>query len=137
MNDKGTLFQDEHPQDTAAQATPTRQIYIPPQARKLHDPEVTFEEYHYYATKTRAEQDTLDSPAVKWLQLLGGKKEQNNPEQELHLAQVNLANQKERLTITDIEWTNASRAFRTASWGAVFYLVRLHTAPLSLPPTDS
>jgi hypothetical protein len=31
--------------------------YISPQQRLLHDPEVTFEEYHYYALKTRAEED--------------------------------------------------------------------------------
>jgi hypothetical protein len=33
--------------------------YISPQQRLLHDPEVTFEEYHYYALKTRAEEDAL------------------------------------------------------------------------------
>jgi len=33
--------------------------YTSPQQRLLHDPEVTFEEYHYYALKTRAEEDAL------------------------------------------------------------------------------
>ena len=32
---------------------------IRPQHRLLHDPAVTFEEYHYYALKTRAEEDSL------------------------------------------------------------------------------
>ena len=34
-------------------------IFIRPQDRRLHDPEVTFEEYHYYALRTRAEEKTL------------------------------------------------------------------------------
>ena len=31
--------------------------YVSPQHRLLHDPSVTFEEYHYYALRTRAEED--------------------------------------------------------------------------------
>lgn len=31
--------------------------YISPQHRLLHDPAVSFEEYHYYALKTRAEEN--------------------------------------------------------------------------------
>ena len=27
------------------------------------------------------------------------------------------------MSITDVEWTNASRAFRTATWAACFYLI--------------
>lgn len=125
MDEKVDVPRDELRQDVAAaQSSPTPpSTYIPPRARKLHDPDVTFEEYHYYANKTRVEQDTLDSPGVKWLQLLSGKQKQTTSEQELHLAKVNLANYEQRLTITDEEWTNASRAFRTASWGACFYLV--------------
>ena len=33
--------------------------YVTPQMRLLHDPNVTFEEYHYYALKTRAEEAAL------------------------------------------------------------------------------
>jgi hypothetical protein len=29
----------------------------------------------------------------------------------------------ERLEISDDEWTNASRAVRTATWAAIFYLI--------------
>ena len=35
--------------------------YTLPQMRKLHDPSVTFEEYNYYAEKTRAEEDQVAS----------------------------------------------------------------------------
>lgn len=96
--------------------------YIRPQARKLHDPDVSFEEYHFYAERTRKEQDGMIPPKSQWLRLLGGKKSAND-ETELRQAAVNLADPKLRLTVTDEEWTNASRAFRTASWGASFYLV--------------
>lgn len=34
-------------------------IGIRPQQRALHDPSIEFEEYHYYAKKTRAEEDAL------------------------------------------------------------------------------
>lgn len=36
---------------------------------------------------------------------------------------ASFANSANRLEISDEEWTNASRAFRTASWGACFYLI--------------
>lgn len=36
-------------------------VGIRPQHRLLHDPAVTFEEYHYYAIKTRAEEDALEA----------------------------------------------------------------------------
>lgn len=67
------------------------------------------------------------SPKSQWSNLLSGKKSNDGAHQEqhdLHQASGNLADQQLRLTITDEEWTNASRAFRTASWGAAFYLVR-------------
>ena len=34
-------------------------IAIRPQHRLLHDSKVTFDEYYYYALKTRAEEDSL------------------------------------------------------------------------------
>lgn len=38
--------------------------YIRPQHRKLHDPAVSFEEYHYYALLTRAEEGELISSST-------------------------------------------------------------------------
>lgn len=107
-------------------AAQTTSAYVRPQARKLHDPDVSFEEYHFYAERTRKEQDGMVAPKSQWIQLLGGKKSEKD-EPELHQASVNLADPELRLTITDEEWANASRAFRTASWGASFYLVRFET----------
>lgn len=89
--------------------------YFPPSQRKVHDSDVTFEEYHFFAKKTRAEQKNLQSPKLQWRQWLdkkGGKVEF----EEKHEIEPGM-------TISDEEWNNASRALRTAGWGAVFYLV--------------
>ena len=37
--------------------------------------------------------------------------------------EVNFAREDARMAITDTEWTNANRAFRTATWAACFYLI--------------
>ena len=109
---------DEH----AIQST-----YIKPQARKLHDAEITFEEYNYYAQKTRAEEAGLPAPSTQWMSLIKRKKENDTAGDavETHGEQinVNLSKKENRMSISDEEWVNASRAYRTASWGAAFYLV--------------
>ena len=115
--------------------------YIKPQARKVHDANVTFEEYYYYAQKTRAEEQGLKSPKLNWRQLLLRKKSENEAGEDSHestdaaknVAEVNFANRENRMEISDEEWTNASRAYRTASWGAAFYLVSLQLIVLLGP----
>lgn len=103
---------------------------IPPRARKLYDPEVTLEEYHYYARQTREEEKSFESPKLQWRELLSRKSKPH----DAHVGMddksgatanphTNLAHRSARLEITDEEWANASRAMRTASWGAAFYLV--------------
>lgn len=93
--------------------------YVKPQHRKPHDPSVTFEEYHYYAQKTRVEEQNLEPPKLNWREVVLRKKtpheigEQGEPTQDP--SEIDFSH---RLEITDEEWTNASRAFRTASWGA-------------------
>ncbi|SPQ25778.1 46fc58f0-96f7-4996-8023-12658bfbb7a1 [Thermothielavioides terrestris] len=104
---------------------------IRPQHRKLHDPDVSFEEYLYYAQKTREEERTLEKPRTAWRQLLAGEKKSaaNGAADEsvgvVHqeLGDLNLSTRNNRLHISDEEWTNASRALRTASAGAAFYLI--------------
>ena len=115
---------------------------IMPQERLLHDPAVTFDEYHYYAEKTRAEEDEasrIETPQMGILQIMFPPK--NGPS-AVHTASeasppggdyekrqgsvagnTNLARRDLRLTVTDEEWTNASRAMRTATWAACFYLI--------------
>ena len=93
--------------------------YIKPQARRPHDPDVTFEEYHYYALKTREEEKTLESPKLNWREVVLRKKKAGDHEpSEPTVAEEKLGSQSNRLEISDKEWTDASRAFRTASWGA-------------------
>lgn len=106
--------------------------YIKPQDRKLHDPNVTLEEYHYYAQQTREIEKTYESPKLRWREIIHKKKGDNDVndtsngvEQDSKVLHndVNFADPAARAQISDEEWVNASRAFRTASWGAVFYLI--------------
>jgi hypothetical protein len=99
--------------------------YIKPQWRKPHDPDVSFEEYHYYAQRTREEEMTLESPKLNWREIVLREKNVRDTGNEgpsaplpQNLTAVNAANGTNHLEISDEEWTNASRAFRTASWGA-------------------
>lgn len=105
--------------------------YIKPQARRLHDADITVEEYYYYAQKTREEQKGLTSPSLRWAELVKRTKQPNDmntadaaaANAEKNHTEVNLTDPQVRMQISDEEWSNASRAFRTASWGAAFYLV--------------
>jgi hypothetical protein len=105
--------------------------------QKLHDPNVTFEEYLFWAKLSRADERyedpnrdftlfgkvirksrrgpaTLDVPAVA---RRPGAEKLSGDEKEL--AEHNVGH----INITDEEWVTASRAVRSASWGAVFYLI--------------
>ena len=101
--------------------------HIKPQARLLHDPAVTFEEYHYYARRTREEEEHLGSPKLRWREIINRSTNkavrQTDAGADRKVSEVNFAIEQNRLHITDEEWTNASRAMRTASWGAAFYLI--------------
>ena len=96
--------------------------YIRPQHRKPHDPAVTFEEYHFYAQKTREEERSHESTKTNWREIVLRKKTEHptNADAPVVDAVVDPTHTDftHRLEITDEEWTNASRAFRTASWGA-------------------
>ena len=111
-----------------AQVAPS--TYIKPQARLLHDPAVTFEEYQYYARRTREEEKHLESPKLRWREIINRKTNGDAPtidpgavHEKRKVPEVNFAQEGNRLQITDEEWTNASRAMRTASSGAAFYLI--------------
>ncbi|RMZ87736.1 hypothetical protein DV736_g5034, partial [Chaetothyriales sp. CBS 134916] len=95
---------------------PPLSSYFPPSQRKIHDPSVTFEEYHYYALRTREEQRLQESPKLQWRTVFSKQKTQAPVEKDE-------AEPDTGRVITEVEWSNASRAFRTASWGAIFYLI--------------
>ena len=122
------------------------QSYVQPQHRKPHDPTVTFEEYHHYANITRAEEDSLskkDLGDTTFFSLIlpsksnkgdvvhsrppaGNGEKAGSGEEKIpanHDANIHNLDVSDRLNVTDDEWTNASRALRTATWAAVFYLI--------------
>ena len=105
--------------EKSTSSPPVARSHIPPSERKVHDSKVTFEEYYYYAQHTREEQRQLQSPQWQWRTVFSHKKKTADPVEEEHESEVAAGR-----VVTEEEWSNASRAFRTASWGAIFYLVR-------------
>jgi hypothetical protein len=104
---------------------------VQPYQRKVHDPDITFEEYHYYAKLTRAEEDSHPKTGreTSILSLIfpsksdGGVQPASAGEHKVDGA-----------IVTDEEWTNASRALRTATRGAIFYLITTDIlGPFALP----
>ncbi|KAL5119101.1 hypothetical protein ACEQ8H_003025 [Pleosporales sp. CAS-2024a] len=108
-----------------------------PQHRKLYDPTVSFEEYIYYAKRTRADQDATAAMTA------GHKKSlfktifpPKSTEAELHgkMVSLNTNNANQRAVVTDEEWINASKALRNATGMAVFYLLTTDVlGPFGLP----
>ncbi|KAL9623389.1 MAG: hypothetical protein Q9160_002282 [Pyrenula sp. 1 TL-2023] len=115
---------------------------------KLHDPSVTLEEYMHYAKITRADEERLYGPESDYksaknpLQLfvLGrmGRQPEHPDRRSSVAANTFTLEEKggEKVTsgspesevgshsvISDEEWVRASRAARTATWGAIFYLI--------------
>ena len=85
---------------------------------------------YYYAQRTRAEQDGLAPAKLNVRELLLRKKAARDAadgngahDPVKDHTEVNFANRENRMEISDEEWTDASRAFRTASAGACFYLI--------------
>lgn len=96
-----------------------------------NDPSVLFEEYLYYASITRAEERAYEGNIINrkdpWS--LGGIIK--NRFSKGHVHEVNAVRNEDTIvtthnnvsTVTDIEWRQASRALRTASWGSIFFLI--------------
>ena len=109
-----------------------------PALQKLHDPNVTFEEYLHYAAITREDQqrqisdgqtdDALKVSGIKGFNPFKGTKASTNAittseVAEKEISTDNSPNGRQPLTISDEEYIQASRAVRTATWGAVFFLI--------------
>ena len=104
-----------------------------PAIQKLHDPSITMEEYMHYASITRADDRThVDTHTDTALSVAGFKS--LNPfakKPEPAVATTTELNEKAtadsspdgRYVITEAEYIQASRAVRTATWGAVFFLI--------------
>lgn len=119
--------------------------------RNLHDPNVTFEEYLHYAAISRAD-EARDGGGNHVMSILPGKygrKHQTGTEEPVTALSSKGAFDKETevsaqggtspsrapgYTVEDAEWIQASRAARTATWGAVFYLITTDIlGPYSVP----
>lgn len=104
-----------------------------PAQQKLHDKSVTFEEYMHYAAITRADDRNFDAPhhdnamKVAGLKSLNpfAKKRTPTATTTTELAEKETAESSPdgRYVITEEEYIKASRAVRTATWGAVFFLI--------------
>ncbi|KIW97771.1 uncharacterized protein Z519_01355 [Cladophialophora bantiana CBS 173.52] len=112
-----TMF-DRSDNEKSTSSPPAARSYFPPSQRQIHDSSVTFEEYYYYAQRTREEQRQLQSPQWQWRTVFSSRKKTADPVEEERQSKPHAGG-----VVTEEEWSNASRAFRTASWGAVFYLI--------------
>ena len=133
MDEKHELSEPQsHDVDTGIVAA------IPPRMRRLHDPQVSFQEYRHYADITRAEQDQLPAPKAgknffAYLIPNMQKLETGVLEADAQL-DINTSDPEKRRHISDDEWVNASRALRTATAGAIFYLITTDIlGPFGLP----
>jgi hypothetical protein len=102
------------------------------EAAQVHnDSSILFEEYLHYAKITRAEEREYEGNLIKrkdpWS--LGGIIK--NRFSKGHVHEVNAVVDGDTITtthnnwstVTDLEWRQASRATRTASWGSIFFLI--------------
>ena len=106
-----------------------------PAVRKLHDPSITFEEYMHYAAITRADDRNITGPNTDNALSVAGLKSMNpfaKKEEPINERVTQMHDEKETATsspdrqpytITEEEYIQASRAVRTATWGAVFFLI--------------
>ncbi|KAI9852675.1 MAG: hypothetical protein M1838_006132 [Thelocarpon superellum] len=129
----------------------------------LHDPNVQFEEYLYYATISRSEEQRLYGANTtsnqarrrsrRFLPFGGDEKtravetatrpssnetpEKSQSEKTVVEVKAGTEGSSSSTTlpvVTDQEWVQASRAARTATWGAVFYLITTDIlGPFSVP----
>lgn len=120
--------------------------YTRPQMRALHDKSITFEEYHYFALQSRAEEDSNHRAGRNVTEtrgflstLIPGKGPTSVASDEkrhnsMIPTNINLNVPGRRASVTDEEWTNASRAIRTATAGAIFFLITTDIlGPFGLP----
>jgi hypothetical protein len=85
--------------------------YIKPQQRKTHDKNVTFQEYAYYAAKTRAEEDAVQGEkSTGILQILFPTKSGHGAggEKDGDMVVNGASTADRRQQISDEEWTNVS-----------------------------
>lgn len=133
---------------SVALATGDTVNYANRQLTTIHDPKVSFEEYLHYAKISRQEETRLYGQGSDFQEgnsSVGGfmkgkvlRRPAAAPPMTITEAAVTGKNETlaekvamdsdgnpspDHWEVTDAEWLNASRAARTATWGAVFYLI--------------
>lgn len=115
-----------------------------------HDKNISFEEYHYYANWTRSYEKTLSTSGrglASMKTMFVGKKNGSAPVEDTgangfsdaaaglgDAAGGHQPGMQEFGVISEYEWHHASRAARSATWGAVFYLITTDIlGPFSVP----
>lgn len=125
--------------------------------RNMHDPSVSFEEYLHYAAISRADESRYGGGNHVMSILPGkyGRKRQTVADEPVGALSSKSATDKSAMdketevardgtspsrapgyspAVSDMEWLQASRAARTATWGAVFYLITTDIlGPYSVP----
>ncbi|XMA20490.1 hypothetical protein WAI453_013281 [Rhynchosporium graminicola] len=102
------------------------------QAALVHNnPNILFEEYLHYAEVTRAEERAYEGTTISRKEpfSLGGLIKSRFSKGHQH--EINATVEGNQITtthndwstVTDLEWRQASRATRTASWGSIFFLI--------------
>lgn len=126
----------------------------------FHDPNITLEEYMFYAALSRRADEQLNGPnknvgKISWVPRFGQEYDADANIAKLRGTQSEQVDEKKSqieseatssphvgshngsltwLGIEEDEWTQANRALRTASWGAIFYLITTDIlGPFSVP----
>ncbi len=121
----------------------------------LHDTNISFEEYIHYANLSRSEESRLFGPGSNYKKSSGpvkrfvvekvGRKrltERKIPPAQLQFEEKKVEHGSDSpnefingpAIISEEEWLDASRAARTAAWGAIFYLITTDIlGPFSVP----
>ncbi|KAF2451894.1 hypothetical protein P171DRAFT_515817 [Karstenula rhodostoma CBS 690.94] len=98
-----------------------------------NDAKIKFEEYHYWANRSRELENRIESNRG-WLSSVFKRKDEKSSEEPVSIPagdphekgskKPNDATVPDGASaITDYEWINARGATRTATWGSIFYLI--------------
>ncbi|KAJ4305796.1 hypothetical protein N0V90_001328 [Kalmusia sp. IMI 367209] len=108
-----------------------------PHANFYNDAAIQFEEYHYWAKRSREYEKTIETKGVGIFGIFQRNTNSKNRHERSTDGQTEGSQEKDkkavppndaavvdgRYDVADSEWENAQRAMRTATWGSIFYLI--------------
>jgi hypothetical protein len=155
MNNAALALEGNDPRDPAHPAFGNNEPVETQLLHASHNSNVSFEEYIYYATITRAEEKIANERYVAAAgpktfksviknRFSKGQQEPaaiDSPTDASSMGEKNGVDEKSVVPaprnlggVTDSEWKNASRAVRTAGWSSVFFLITTDIlGPFSVP----